>query len=320
MKITTLIPAYKSKYLVELLTSLRYQTVKPARILFSDDSPKQDFMAMLNSEPLKSAVADLMIEVVPGPRTGAYNNFRHLLKIFNGATDLFHFLLDDDIIFPSFYERHLVAHSMGQLPCVISRRWTALESGVPMDDLPVPQAVTDHPQRMLSLDADLLFQRTVGLGMNWLGEFSNATFRSELADEVADSRMDGISFAGLEDLGAFLRASLRGPVGYINEHLGCFRTSPEQNSANPMGRPMKLAFLAYIALAIAAHRLGLFTTKQCYAVLERVSPVIGYHYRSELDMVEICALMPRLASGDSEAISEFLALWDVFRDGAQDSF
>lgn len=80
MQITTLVPAYKLKYLVELLSSMRHQTVKPTRVIFSDDGPRQDFMAMLNSVLLKITVADLLIEVVPGPRNGGHNKFRHLLR------------------------------------------------------------------------------------------------------------------------------------------------------------------------------------------------------------------------------------------------
>ncbi len=37
-------------------------------------------MAMLNSVLLKITVADLLIEVVPGPRNGGHNKFRHLLR------------------------------------------------------------------------------------------------------------------------------------------------------------------------------------------------------------------------------------------------
>ncbi|MET0518433.1 MAG: glycosyltransferase family A protein, partial [Burkholderiaceae bacterium] len=186
MQFTTLVPAYKPKYLVELLTALRHQTVKPARVIISDDSPDQAFIAALNSEPIRSTVADLNIEVVPGPRSGAYNNFRHLLQLYGGQTELFHLLLDDDIPYPSFYERHLQAHSQATVQCVVSRRWTALESGLPMRDLPVPEALSTHPQRLLALDAPMLFAHTAGLSRNWLGEFSNATFRAGMAPALDD--------------------------------------------------------------------------------------------------------------------------------------
>ena len=317
MRFTTLVPAYKPKYLIELLTALRHQTVKPAKIIFSDDSPNQAFVALLTAEPLKSLVADLNIEVVPGPQSGGYNNFRHLLKIYSsqtaGPTELFHLLLDDDIIFPTFYERHLEAHQSANLQCVISRRWTAMESGQPIrDDLPVPSVVLKSTHRMLALEANMLFAHTAGAGKNWLGEFSNATFRAEMAVELDAPQMAGISFVGLEDLGGFLKASLLGPIGYIHDHLGFFRQSSEQNSANPMGRPLKLAFLAYISLAIAARKLNVLSVSQSADAVQRTCLFIQQHYGQEQDMAEICALLPHMAVGEPGAETEFLQQWKVF--------
>jgi hypothetical protein len=316
MQITTLVPAYKPKYLIELLTALRHQTVKPARVIFSDDSPDQAFVAMLNSAPIKNAVADLKIEVVAGPRSGAYNNFRQLLRLYQdqpgGPTELFHLLLDDDIPYPSFYERHLHAHGQVALGCVVSRRWTALESGQPMRDLPVPPAIAQHAQRMLMLGSELLFAQTAGVSSNWLGEFSNATFSAAMAAELDDPSMDGICFTGLEDLGAFLKASLRSQLGFINEHLGYFRTSAEQNSANPMGRPLKLAHLAYIALTLAGRQLGKLPPGQCALNLASLCPIIVQRYGREADMAELCALMPALAAAEAGAEADFKALWYVY--------
>lgn len=317
MQFTTLIPAYKPKYLVELLASLRHQTVKPARIIVSDDSPDQAFIAALAAgSPLRQAVPDLNLEVVPGPRTGAYDNFRALLRRFDGQTELFHFLLDDDVAYPAFYERHLAAHQQGRPQCVISRRWTALESGQPVRDLPVPAAVATHPQRMLALDAQLLFAHTAGVSANWLGELSNATFHADMAPLLDDPQLDGISFAGLEDLGAFLKAALRAPLGYLNEHLGYFRTSASQNSADPMGRPMKLAHLAYVALTMAGRRLGQLEPAAAQANLARLCPLIAERYGAQADMAALCAVMPGLAEGSEAAEAQFLALWHVYSGAA----
>ena len=317
MQFTTLVPAYKPKYLVELLAALRHQTVKPARILISDDSPDQAFIAALAADtPLRQAVPDLNLEVVPGPRTGAYDNFRALLQRYGGQTELFHLLLDDDIPYPSFYEQHLAAHALGRPACVISRRWTALESGQPTRDLPVPAGVANHPQRVLALEAKLLFAHTAGVSGNWLGEFSNATFHAEMAPLLDGPSLDGICFTGLEDLGAFLKASLRSPVGYINEHLGFFRTSAAQHSADPMGRPMKLAHLAYIALTVSGRRLGLLDAAAAQANLARLCPVIVERYGQQADMTALCGVMPGLAEGSEAAEVEFLALWHVYSGAA----
>jgi hypothetical protein len=321
MKLTTLVPAYKPKYLIELLTSLRHQTVKPDRIIFSDDSPDQAFIGALDSEPLKSVLADLNVSAIPGPRSGAYNNFRNLLNVWNGQTELFHFLLDDDIIYPAFYERHLIAHASANIGCSISRRWTAMESGLPIRDLPVPAIVGTHANRLLTIDAAVLFSTTAAVSTNWLGEFSNAVFAADLADMVRDPRMDSISYAGLEDLGSFLNASLRAPIGYINDHLGFFRTSDQQHSADIMGTPWKKAHLAYIALAIAGRRLGLVSAEQAATCLASLCPITGQRYASEPDMGDICALMPKLANGDTSAEDQFLSLWHVYSgDAAYQAF
>jgi hypothetical protein len=317
MQFTTLVPAYKPKYLIDLLTALRHQTVKPARIIFSDDSPDQSFVTALNADPLKSLIADLNVEVTPGPRRGGYNNFRHLLRLYQtqieGATELFHLLLDDDLIYPNFYEQHLQAHQSAALPCVVSRRWAALESGQPIrDDLPVPVPISTHPYRQLALDANTLFTQTVGASRNWLGEFSNATFRAFMAPELIDTTMAGVEYSGLEDLGGFLKASLHGPIGYINGFLGSFRLNAAQNSANPMGRPLKLAFLAYISLAIAGRRLGHLGQEQAALSIRQICAFILQHYQREADMAAFCELIPRLAAGDVAAEADFLAIWSQY--------
>jgi hypothetical protein len=317
MQFTTLVPAYKPKYLVELLASLRHQTVRPAHIIISDDSPDQAFVAALAAgTPLRQALPDLSLEVVPGPRTGAYDNFRALLKRYGGRTALFHLLLDDDIPYPAFYERHLAAHTQGRPQCAVSRRWTALESGQPTRDLPVPAAIATHPQRMLALDAKLLFAHTAGVSANWLGEFSNATFHADMAPVLDDPSMAGICFTGLEDLGAFLKASARAPLGYINEHLGYFRTSANQHSADPMGRPMKLAHLAYIALTLSGRELGLLDAAAAQANLARLGPIIVERYGAQADMAALCGVMPALATGGAGAERDFLHLWHVYSGAA----
>ena len=320
MQFTTLIPAYKPKYMIELLSAIRHQTVKPAKVIISDDSPDQAFLTALTSEPLKGLTEDLNIQVFQGPRVGAWKNFVYLLNLYGSdadtQTELFHILLDDDFIYPNFYERHLYAHGLENVPCVISRRWTAFESGQPVrDNLPVPSIISGHAQRILTLDAGLLFSQTAATSQNWLGEFSNATFTCALASDVADSSLAGVSYSGLEDLGAFLKSSLKGPVAYINEYLGYFRINEEQHSANPMGRPLKLAFLAYAGLAISSRRLGCISNEQSHAAINRVSDFILQQYSSEQDMIEINANLSSVAKYGFKEEEGFLEAWHKFVAG-----
>jgi hypothetical protein len=313
MKVTTLIPAYKPQYLFDLLQSLRNQSVKPARIIFSDDSPDQSFVAQLNVEPYKSAVADLNIQVFPGKRNGAYNNFIHLIDLWGGDTELFHILLDDDVIYPLFYERHLAAHAMGPISCSVSRRWRATEAGFPnASDLPVPPEVENHPSKLLTITSSGLFSTTVGRSSNWLGEFSNVVFASDMAVTIRSPELVGISYVGLEDLGAFLKASLHKPVAYINDFLGFFRISPQQHSANPMGRPMKLAHLAYVALAIAGRRSGQMSKEQSDMCIAVLCPLIISRYGVQADMADLCAALTRLELAGLGAEEEFLDSWRAY--------
>jgi hypothetical protein len=317
MQFTTLIPAYKPKYMIELLSAIRHQTVKPAKVIISDDSPDQAFLTALTSEPLKGLTEDLNIQVFQGPRVGAWKNFVYLLNLYGSdadtQTELFHILLDDDFIYPNFYERHLYAHCLENVPCVISRRWTAVESGQPVrDNLPVPPIISGHAQRIVTLDAGLLFSQTAATSQNWLGEFSNATFTCALASDVADSSLAGVSYSGLEDLGAFLKSSLKGQVAYINEYLGYFRINEEQHSANPMGRPLKLAFLAYAGLAISSRKLGFITNEQSHAALNRVSDFVLQHYSNEQDMTEINANLSSFAKYGFKEEESFLEAWHKF--------
>jgi glycosyltransferase involved in cell wall biosynthesis len=312
VNITTLVPAYKPKYLPELLTALLNQTVKPERIIISDDSPDQAFMAALTTGPLGSARRELNISVIPGPRSGAYNNFRRLLQAWNGQTELFHFLLDDDIIYPAFYERHLAAHVKASFGCSISRRWTALESGQPVGQLTVPSAVTIHSERMMAIGADAMFGTTIPQYTNWFGEFSNVVFAARLADMVHEPYMDSICYTGLEDLGAFLNASRRGPVAWINDYLGFFRRGPLQHSFDPMGRSMKLAHLAWFALAIAGRRVSRLNPAQVAECFTRLGAAVLKGYAHEADMAPFREVISGLMSGQASAEDRFVEIWHAY--------
>ncbi|RZJ11113.1 MAG: glycosyltransferase family 2 protein [Rubrivivax sp.] len=312
MDVTVLVPAYKSQYLGELLQALQSQTVPPARVVLSDDSPDQAFLKALDTAKARAAYPALNIEVIQGPRAGAWANFRHLLQHYQGETEFFHLQLDDDIPYPQFYERHSQAHGLARTQCAVSRRWTAIESGQPISSLPVPDAVSNHPQRMFALGPEVLFQHTVAGTNNWLGEFSNATFRAAMREELLTTRLAGISFTGLEDIGAFLVASQQAPVAFINEHLGYFRTSPGQNTSQTTGRIFKLGLLAWPALALASHRLGHLTAQQLAAVAQRMGTAVLQHYRAvDAAMCGVAELALALGSG-SAAEADYLAAWHAY--------
>ena len=314
MKVTTVIPAYKPKYLHELLTALHRQTVKPERIIFSDDSPSRAFLAALQSGPVRSAVAGLNIEVIDGPRAGAFANCRHLLQVWGGSTPLVHFLLDDDIIYPEFYERHLAVHATGAVDCSVSRRWTSIEAGLPVGRLPVPELIARHQQRAMTIGSDFLFPTTLPSCNNWLGELSHAVFNHEVSGLLEDPRLAGISFEGLGDIGFFLSASLRKPIGFLNDVLGHFRLNPAQNSQQNSSRDFKTCHLAWIALGLAAQRLNKIQPEQAIQCFRTTGALMMRRLSGNADMAPFCDLVPALVRGDACAGERFLELWQAFVD------
>ncbi|MBX3620022.1 MAG: glycosyltransferase [Rhizobacter sp.] len=313
MQITTLIPAYKSQFLPELLQSLRRQTRPVGKIIFSDDSPGGEYRATLFSDALAPLRRGLDIECVEGPRKGGgYANMVNLLKVWGGRSELLHLLLDDDVVYPEFYERHLVAHASAQVSCSISRRWTANEEGRPLESLPLPPGIAGHPHRMVTLDEGLVFMTTAIEGKNWFGEFSNAVFHQSTAEALLKPEFGGVSYAGLWDLGAFMAASLVAPVAFIQDHLGYFRTSPSGNSSKFFGPYMKGAHLGYVALVMGAVRLGKYTPEQARPSYANLALAMAQRYGSQDDMKPFIALLPRMAEGDALAEASFLEVWNAF--------
>lgn len=312
MQITTLIPAYKTKYIDDLLGSLQEQTHPPLKVIISDDSPKGAFREALYAGPHAKALEKLDVAFHEGPRTGAADNIRQLLKLWDGSTELFHIMLDDDVLYPEFYERHLVAHLSGTFSCSISRRWTATEQGRPIGSLPIPDVVANNMNRMVELGPEVLFMTTVPECKNWFGEFSNAVYRASCGPLLAHPQLASISYVGLWDLGSFLAASIENPVCYIQDYLGSFRTSPDQNSAQTFGVGMKSAVLSYVTLALGGRRLGRFTDEQLVKCLEVLASVMNAYYGTQDDMRSFCALMGGLIARDPVAEEQFLLEWKKF--------
>ncbi len=312
MDIVTLIPAYKPQYLKELLLSLRLQTQPSRQIIISDDSPNGEFRAALASAELAPLRQGLPIEIHEGPRQGGYANMMHLVKLWAGRSALFHLMLDDDVCYPEFYERHLVAHASATFSCTISRRWTANEQGQPLQGQPLPPAVAQIGHRLVSLDAGLVFMTTAAECKNWFGEFSNVVFSAATAPVLLKPEFGGVSYAGLWDLGAFMAASLRAPIGYLLDPLGYFRTGGLGNSSKFFGPYMKAAHLGYVALALGGQRIGQYTPEQARNAFRVLADVLPRHYCGEADMQPFIAVLAAMAVGDPQAESSFVEIWHAY--------
>ncbi|MFZ5561543.1 MAG: glycosyltransferase family 2 protein [Pseudomonadota bacterium] len=318
MKICTLIPATKTKYLPELLFSLSRQTIKPARIIFSDNSPNGEYTAALKAVEIQPALAGLGVEVelIPGPRMGWISNVRNLLSAWNGSTELAHLFLDDDFIYPTFYQRHLQTWAGGgTFACTVSQRWTAIESGQPTGLLPLPHQVVQHAGRALSIPASVAYATTIPVAANWFGEFSNMIFDHKLLMAMQDFLLADISYDGLEDIGTCLKLVQQHPLCYLNEPLGFFRLNPYQNTQQTMSQVRKMTYVAWLALAIAGRRLGFIQPRQVFECSRRIGTAILERYRNEIDMAAINDVIPGLMAGDAGAEQCFLDAWALYVKG-----
>lgn len=313
MQITTLIPAYKTKYLAELLTGLLTQTRPSERVIVSDDSPDGSFGALLREGPLARFASRLPLEIHAGPRAGAYENFKHLVKLWGGQTELVHIHLDDDVIYPDFYAQHRLAHATGDsISCSVSARWTANEKGQPIEGMPIPDGIFHAQARMMSVGPMALISSTVPYCQNWLGEFSNCVFRAEHAGLLSDTQFGGVSYAGLWDLGFFIAASLRQPLAYIQDRLGYFRAGGEGHSAQVNGKHMKAAHLGYAALGVGLERLGRMNEAQARLCYDGIASALAARYGGQEDMQPFAALLARMARGDADARDAFVDAWQAF--------
>lgn len=311
MDIVTLIPAFKPQYMGELFLGLANQTLPSKRIVVSDDSPDSEFSRLLDSAEMAPLRERLPVEIIRGPRKGAYANFEYLLDHWSGSSELVHLLLDDDVLYPEFYELHRLSHESARFSSSVSARWYANENGQPISVMPVPGQVRFNPARFLSLGPDMLFKTTVPHCNNWLGEFSNCVMTAETAKLARESVLAGISYAGLWDVGTLLAASLAAPVAYLQDRLGYFRVSRHQQSANFQRKDLKAGHLAWVALALAGRRMDQLNVEDVQSCCRNITALLSKRYAQEEDISPFLTILSRLAAG-MDAVDDFLATWGAF--------
>lgn len=272
-ELTTLIPAYKKEWLGELFHSLRAQTWRGFRVILSDDSPGAAITRHIREGHFDAALAGIDLTVVRGPGN-ARRNHEQLMRLWGGRTPLVHLLMDDDLLAPEFYRRHVEAHraaaAAGEpLGVSVSRRWLSAADGKPALDLPLPAFVTATPARDVRVAPQTLIDTTVAVCENWLGELSHMVFSAAGAAHYPLPPAQGLSAYALLDIGWVLETSRHLPVLYLNEHLGVFRQHPQQTThalATPGGRIAHLAWVTYALWCWKAGRLADRTAVQAIGI------------------------------------------------------
>lgn len=305
----TLIPAYKVEHLGDLLLGLRTQSFTDFRVVLSDDSPDGVITERIRSGAFDALIDKLDLAVIQGPRHGSLKNVQHLLKHCDTETALVHLHMDDDVIYPDFYRQHAMAHASATLAASVSQRWLTAPDGRPVSALPLPALVDEQPHRVLAVGPDALFATTIPTCQNWLGEFSNTVLSQAAVRRLTTARLGGLSYYGLADIGILLDASREAPIGFLRDHLSGFRSHPRQSTAQAQSHGLMCGYLAWVALALGAHREKLIDERQLQSALAVTTRNLMDRYGATATLAEYFAMAQRHATVPAAMLAPFTAYW-----------
>jgi hypothetical protein len=145
---------------------------------------------------------------------------------------------------------------------------------------------------------------------NWLGEYSNAIFKSSVVPVLDKLNVQNVSIYGLGDLASFIFGA--DGVVWINEHLGFFRSNSQQISGNNSNPSFKASHLAWIALAIITVNKKLIDFSEFQRSLEFMHKLISTNYFDDQEMLMFNSLIKELRLSPDNKKSDFLEMWDDF--------
>ncbi|MGV3581612.1 MAG: tetratricopeptide repeat protein [Methylophilus sp.] len=307
--ICTLIPAYKPDYLEALLLSLSTQTYRQFKVIISDDNPSDEVTKTVKQLQLKGLLKGLSVELVAGPKKGGFANIYHLVRTYAQQAEFFHILMDDDLIYPTFYETHMRAHANTQAQFSISARWTANESGQPY--LQSMDAATSQYFSQ-QFTAQSIAKALIPSCNNKLGEWSHALFRSSAAEAILNPSIANISYFGLDDIGSFMHAAQAESGIWIPESLGIFRTNPHQNTGKIENATIKCAHYGWIALALIALEKHWISETEAWSGISLIRETIRARYAKEAlgqQMLTVLDAYPHYQPAFKQA---FLSVWNAY--------
>ncbi len=307
MLITTLIPIYKTHFIEDLINCLHAQTEQRFSVIFSDDSPSQDVAEILadihTDEPIRFAY-----EVIPGPRLGPASNCYHLFTAWNKRSPYLHYLLDDDLIAPAFYQQHLqVLEQTGASLC-ISARNVVNETGQELQAAQAPAWLTAHagPQQIGFATA---VQHILPPCNNGLGELSCATIRGASMVQHIKRGLRQLPYYGLNDLGIFLELLAQEAGIYLPQNLGSFRKNRLQTTGDTRSKIYHYTILSWAALALDAWQMGLLSPNQAEQSLSTVQHSLSNLLPNNPELAELHSLFQAPRPDIANFQAQFAPIW-----------
>jgi hypothetical protein len=75
---------------------------------------------------------------------------------------------------------------------------------------------------------------------------------------------------------------------------------------------LKAGHLAWVALAIAGHRLGRLRREEIKSCAELISSFVKQRYQTETDVLCFVPILERVAAGSDLGVEDFLTAWNSF--------
>lgn len=266
--------------------------------------------------------SELNITCIQGPRVGARVNVEFLQELSrNRNFELVHLMLDDDVIFPNFYQIHLLNFSLHNPSCSVSLRAYSTEDKVPFRLGRVPEQIRNDPRRFLKIERDYLLGSTVPVANNWLGEFSHAVFEYRFFS-IRQNILEFKSYpnSGLEDLVSFLNASNHNGLCFINESLGFFRQSGANNT---LKRDFNYAcsILCWPVIGAICCSEGKISPESFRGLVEFSSNLYSKNYDNQKLILFLQEIRDLIVKADTEAaIRKILEFWKGFLAAATQSY
>lgn len=261
--LAVLIPAYNPNFFKQTLIGLKNQTFKNFDVYISDDSPNDTISRNVLTWKKRGLFSDLNISIIVGPKN-AWLNHHRLDNLYSSNYEFIHFLMDDDFVYPTFYEQHLAAHKHGDFSVSVSQRWLSNEDNIPIGRMPDVGFLTNNGAHFSVLDIRTLANTLLPTCYNWLGELSNMVFRSDGAPlfERPPATIADINYFGLIDLGTCLRVAQKKPLVFISSFHSNFRQHEAQTTHKHGTWGTRLIRLCWASFAITSHSKGLLNDSQ----------------------------------------------------------
>lgn len=310
MEITTLIPAYRADYLIDVFRGLAGQTYKNFKVIISDDSPGQRISEMIKSGVYAEYTKSLHITLMSGPRD-EINNHNKLIKYWAGSSALAHVHHDDDYIFPNFYEKHIEAHTRNDILLSASGRWFAKADGIPCQAPATAEFLADAPAQFKTLTSSEVIKSLILHTRNWMGEVTNMVISSKAWEHNPFIPNLTDPYHGLTDVSLIIKCAAAGTIAYTSEKCGVYRIHEQQGTMSTGSRQWIIPRLCWVSYCLQAWKDGYLSEGECIMALESALQFCARELKDNQAWMTLKAQL--MNSGSS-----LNAFADVFEEGWTD--